>query len=99
MKSREQRQNLTAGTRRHGELGEQEAGRSGDFVFDHRITCDHPITRLRDAWNILQAMLLEIFDESAYRRFLLRTGLAHSAASYRAFQSERDATAAKPRCC
>ena len=62
---------------------------------DDPITCDHPITRY---FRILWAVLREIFDESAYQRFLHRTGLAHSAASYHAFIAERDA-ASKPRCC
>jgi hypothetical protein len=48
----------------------------------------------------LRATLREIFDESAYDRFLLRTSKAHSAASYRDFTRERDAAMAKkPRCC
>jgi hypothetical protein len=48
----------------------------------------------------LRAVLREIFDESAYDRFLLRTSKPHSAASYRDFTRERDAAMAKkPRCC
>jgi hypothetical protein len=48
----------------------------------------------------LKAMLREIFDESAYDRFLLRTHASRSAASYRDFTRERDgAMATKPRCC
>jgi hypothetical protein len=48
----------------------------------------------------LKAMLREIFDESAYDRFLLRTHASRSIASYRAFTRERDtAMLEKPRCC
>ena len=46
------------------------------------------------------AALREIFDESAYDRFLLRTHASRSIASYRAFTRERDAAMLKkPRCC
>jgi hypothetical protein len=45
-------------------------------------------------------MLREIFDESAYDRFLLRTHASRSIASYCAFTRERDAAMLKkPRCC
>ncbi|MBZ5508880.1 MAG: hypothetical protein LAO78_25755, partial [Acidobacteriia bacterium] len=55
---------------------------------------------LRNGWRLLRAVLREIFDESAYDRFLLRTQRQRSAESYRSFMVERDAAAAtKPRCC
>ena len=48
----------------------------------------------------MTAALREIFDESAYDRFLLRTRTPRSVASYRDFMRERDAAMAKkPRCC
>lgn len=48
----------------------------------------------------LYATLREIFDESAYDRFLLRSGIKHSAESYKIFMRERESTMAKkPRCC
>jgi hypothetical protein len=48
----------------------------------------------------LRATLREIFDESAYDRFLLRTHASRSVASYGAFTRERDAAMQKkPRCC
>lgn len=48
----------------------------------------------------MRATLREIFDESAYDRFLLRTHASRSTASYRAFTRERDAAMLKnPRCC
>ena len=51
-------------------------------------------------FRIARAALREIFDESAYDRFLQRTGSGHSAESYRAFMRDREsAMAQKPRCC
>jgi hypothetical protein len=92
---------LTTETRRHGESCE-----SSDFP-DHLITRNHPITRdhsapalFRTLIQTLRATLREIFDESAYDRFLLRTHASRSVASYRAFTRERDAAMVKkPRCC
>jgi hypothetical protein len=55
---------------------------------------------LQNAWSILRATLREVFDESAYERFLLRTKSLRSHESYRSFMRERDAAMAKkPRCC
>jgi hypothetical protein len=52
------------------------------------------------ALQTISATLREIFDESAYERFLLRTHASRSIASYRAFTRERDAAMLKkPRCC
>jgi hypothetical protein len=55
------------------------------------------------SWRVMQilhATLREIFDESAYERFLQRTQASRSTASYRAFTRERDAAMVKkPRCC
>jgi hypothetical protein len=54
----------------------------------------------RNVMQTLRAALHEIFDESAYDRFLLRTNTARSVASYQDFMRERDAAMAKkPRCC
>jgi hypothetical protein len=48
----------------------------------------------------LAETLREIFDESAYSRFLLRRGLIAGRESYAAFLRERElSTARKPRCC
>ena len=50
--------------------------------------------------HTFRAALREIFDESAYDRFLLRTHAFRSVGSYRAFMLERDADMVKkPRCC
>jgi hypothetical protein len=58
------------------------------------------LQRLLNAISTFRAMLREIFDESAYDRFLLRTHASRSIASYRAFTRERDAAMLKkPRCC
>jgi hypothetical protein len=48
----------------------------------------------------IQAMLREIFDESAYQRFLDRSGLESSANAYAIFSQENDqAKSRRPRCC
>jgi len=55
---------------------------------------------LCDAFGTIRATLREIFDESAYDRFLLRTQAERSVASYRAFMRERETVVARrPRCC
>ena len=84
--------NLTAETRSRGEDQETttEARRHGERSRD----------RLIKIMQTIKATLREIFDESAYDRFLLRTHESRSTASYRAFISERDAAMVKkPRCC
>ena len=94
-------ENLTTETRRHG-----ESHRNTVFS-DHPITGSRAITRspsvpafFTKAIQVLLAALREIFDESAYDRFLLRANAARSVASYRAFTRERDASMQKkPRCC
>ena len=51
-------------------------------------------------FQTLRAVLREIFDESAYNRFLERTKAKRSVASYRDFMHERqDSITQKPRCC
>ena len=46
------------------------------------------------------ATLREIFDESAYDRFLIRRGLDTSRQAYAAFRQEQEcAKARRPRCC
>jgi hypothetical protein len=55
---------------------------------------------LRKALHLVRATLREIFDESAYDRFLQRTHATRSVKSYRAFLREREGlTPCKPRCC
>ena len=55
--------------------------------------------KLRQAGATFVAALREIFDESAYRRFLQRTGHKHCRASYREFLCERQSAKPRPRCC
>ena len=55
---------------------------------------------LRRVGTILLAMLREIFDESAYARYLSRHGLTSSVEAYAAFVREAEIVKArKPRCC
>jgi hypothetical protein len=50
--------------------------------------------------SVSLAMLREIFDESAYERFLAQHQLTSSAAAYSSFCHERDhSRARRPRCC
>jgi hypothetical protein len=56
--------------------------------------------RVRNAWKLFRDILAEVFDESAYQRFLRRTNDVATNESYRAFLRERETTIAKkPRCC
>jgi hypothetical protein len=56
--------------------------------------------RLREMGNVLLAMLREIFDESAYRRFLMRKQMVSSCAAYAEFTREDERIRARrPRCC
>ena len=55
---------------------------------------------LRELFGLIVAVLREIFDESAYERFLARHQLTSSAAAYSSFCRERDfSRARRPRCC
>ncbi|HZS96381.1 MAG TPA: hypothetical protein VFA40_06365 [Terriglobales bacterium] len=54
----------------------------------------------RRAWTILGAVLREIFDESAYARFLERRQLTTSPDAYAEFLAEsRQQRERRPRCC
>jgi hypothetical protein len=58
------------------------------------------MNRFAKAARILFAALREIFDESAYLRFLARTQMASSPAAYAAFWRERESSQKpRPRCC
>ncbi len=66
----------------------------------HGDTEESRLRQLLSVWELIKAMLREIFDESAYERFLARTGRTRTAASYRAFLKEGETSLArKPRCC
>ena len=66
-----------------------------------------PLHSLRSLWERIvaarkraAAILREIFDESAYERFLAQHQLSSSAAAYSSFCHERDHNRARrPRCC
>lgn len=55
--------------------------------------------KLQEAGATFLAALREIFDESAYQRFLHRTGQLPSRASYREFLRQKFAAKPRPRCC
>jgi len=58
------------------------------------------MNRLAKAARILFATLREIFDESAYARFLSRAEMASSPEAYAAFWRERESSQKpRPRCC
>jgi hypothetical protein len=56
--------------------------------------------QLTNAARILLATLREIFDESAYERFLRRAQVKSSAKAYAAFRAEfEEARTRRPKCC
>jgi hypothetical protein len=56
--------------------------------------------RIPRFWHVLRAALREIFDESAYDRFLVRNRLDSSSEAYAAFRHEHElAKSRRPRCC
>ena len=58
------------------------------------------MSRLAKATRILLATLREIFDESAYERFLRRTQMASSPVAYAAFREEfEESKTRRPKCC
>jgi hypothetical protein len=57
-------------------------------------------TAVRDASALAVAVLRELFDESAYARFLERRQVVNSRAAYKEFLREQAAGKARlPRCC
>ena len=59
-----------------------------------------PAQWLSRAARTLLSTVREIFDESAYQRFLIRKQLSVSAESYAQFLDEQSATTTcRPRCC
>lgn len=58
------------------------------------------IEQLKSCAQIFLAILCEIFDESAYARFLSQRKLASSRAAYASFRQEYEVTKARrPKCC
>jgi hypothetical protein len=96
-------EHLTTEARRHGEESEECGLYQGTGL--SRAVTGTTIWALAAAVCVkviptIRATLREIFDESAYDRFLLRTHASRSVASYREFARERDAAMVKkPRCC
>ncbi|HEY2233452.1 MAG TPA: hypothetical protein VGK01_08230 [Candidatus Angelobacter sp.] len=94
----------TTETQRHGEESGECAGLYQGTGFS-RAAKSKNIWALAPAvfgraMRTFRAALREIFDESAYDRFLLRKHASRSVASYREFTRERDAAMLeKPRCC
>ena|SRR5438270_7778902 len=98
-------QEPTTEARRHGEdRGASDAGLyQGTGVsraLKEEKTWAVASENFKKIMRTMLAALREIFDESAYDRFLLRTQASRSTASYREFTRERDAAMLKkPRCC
>jgi hypothetical protein len=58
------------------------------------------LSAITRALRLLGATLQEIFDESAYQRFLIRGSVSPSVESYAAFVAEHEKIRARrPRCC
>jgi hypothetical protein len=71
------------------------AGTSASAVRD-----EHRSTRFRHVLQLLLATMREIFDESAYQRFLTRHQLNSSRASYAVFVEDQESRKARqPKCC
>jgi len=57
-------------------------------------------THFQHAWSVLHSVLREIFDESAYARFLERRQVVTSPRAYAEFLDETQAQRERrPRCC
>lgn len=55
---------------------------------------------MSSVWKILLSTLREIFDESAYERFLQRSGMKSSRLAYALFLRESEQMRnRRPRCC
>lgn len=65
-----------------------------------RLFADKAFAAFQRAAKLIIETLREIFDESSYRRFLVRENLQRSRASYAMFQLETAQTKSqRPRCC
>jgi hypothetical protein len=101
---RGENQKPTTQARRHGEKSGECAGLYQGTGFSRAAT-RKTILALASAvfgraMRTIRATLREIFDESAYDRFLLGTHASRSVGTYREFTRERDAAMLKkPRCC
>ena len=101
---RGENQKPTTQARRHGEKSGECAGLYQGTGFSRAVK-GKSIRALAAAVfgrviRTIRAALREIFDESAYDRFLSRTHASRSVGTYREFTRERDAAMVeKPRCC
>jgi hypothetical protein len=58
------------------------------------------MNRILNVLRTVRAILREIFDESAYERFLSRKQMAPSSTAYAAFRQEfEEAKTRRPKCC
>jgi len=65
-----------------------------------RGKADTILAAITRSFAVLIAVLQEIFDESAYKRFLERSQLESSPKAYAVFRNENDqAKSQRPRCC
>jgi hypothetical protein len=89
-----------ASPRRHGDTEDTHATLSNaEFVQPLQMT-RRLLQSVHSVWDTGVAILREIFDESAYERFLVRAGKHRSVESYREFSREREMSMIrKPRCC
>ncbi len=64
------------------------------------VRAEQGSTRFRDALSLLLATLREIFDESAYQRFLVQHHLNSGQTAYASFLREQETRKARqPKCC
>jgi hypothetical protein len=74
--------------------------RDGRIRPSSRAKRGDPLAILSRVASVIQAILKEIFDESAYQRFLDRTRLQSSPNAYAIFQQENEQVKSRrPRCC
>jgi hypothetical protein len=66
----------------------------------HKVRANAILAMMVRSLKLLSAALREIFDESAYQRFLDRSHLVSSAQSYAIFRQENEqAKSRRPKCC
>jgi len=89
------------GTTAPGRSAEQRSAAGFALELLHRLAAPFRSLRcLKSGLALLMAVLREIFDESAYARFLNRKQIASSPEAYAGFLQECDVPEARrPRCC
>jgi len=69
-------------------------------VETHQAGANKNLAAIRGTFATIAAALQEIFDESAYQRFLERSNLESSPNAYRRFRQENEQSKLRrPRCC